>query len=145
MSELIVVEGLLAVDGLDLNLRSDRDLWSLALDQRCFGPGRLVVAFGDQTGECVGLAHTRRTAPPELALVACVDYFCGVAPSAALAVAYCDEPVDVAPPPLDLEERWATACQIAADADIELLDWIACDDINLRSSWFALGHRERGA
>ena len=30
-----------------------------------------------------------------------------------------------------------------ADADIELLDWIACDDTSFRSSWFALGHDER--
>lgn len=143
MSDLIVVEGLRVVGDLDINLRSEHDLLSIALDQRCFGPGRLIVAFGDQTGECVGLAHTRRTEPLELALVACFDYFRGVAPSAAMAVAYCDEPVDAVRPPVDLEARWDTACQFAADADIELLDWIACDDTSFRSSWFALGHDER--
>jgi hypothetical protein len=143
MSELIVVEGLRAVGDLDIDLRSDHGLWSLALDQRCFGPGRLLVAFGDSSGECVGLAHTRRTDPLELALIACFDYFADVAPNAVMAVAYCDEPVDTAGPPLDLQERWDTACRIAHDADIELVDWIACDDTNFRSTWFALGNLER--
>jgi len=54
-----------------------------------------VVAFADRTGRFRGLAHTARTDPPELAFACCVEY---LGDGADVAVAFCDEAVDEAPP-----------------------------------------------
>lgn len=128
-----VVDGYVPTLLDDTNLRDD--VWSFALDQRAFGPRRLVVAFADRSGRFHGLAHTRRTDPPELALVPCIEH---VGRGSAAAVAFCDEPVLEGPPPPDLAERLAFARSIAAPHGIHLVDWIACDDQLFRSSRLAL-------
>ena len=125
---LIVVEGLVATDLDDTDLREEA--WSFALDQRAFGPRRLVVAFSDASGRFHGIAHTRRTDPPELALGPCIQH---VGLRSAAAVAFCDEPVTMGPPPDDVALRFALARTIASDHGVHLVDWIACDDQEFRS------------
>jgi hypothetical protein len=109
-----------------------KDTWSLALDQRVFGPGRLLVAFAKRSGLLVTIAYTRRSDPPEMALDPCIQH-CGR--GAAAAVALCDEAV--APPP-ELAPRFALARSIAASHGNHLVDWIACDDQLFRSSRIAV-------
>lgn len=128
----IVVERLLVADS-PVDLRTDA--WGLALDQRAFGPRRLVVALGDRRGRLVGITHADRTDPPELALACCLVE--GTA-GAATAVAYCDEPVAWGPPPADLAARFAVARLLAAHHGIHLVDWFACDDHMFRSTRFAI-------
>lgn len=132
--DLIVVESLIPTHLDDTDLREE--VWSFALDQRAFGPRRLLVALADPAGRLVGLAHTARTDPPELALGPCVDY---LGQRAAAAVAFCDEPLSSGPPPADLGERFALARSIAATHGVHLVDWIACDDQLFRSTRMALG------
>jgi hypothetical protein len=131
---LIVVEGLVATDQSDIDLREEA--WSFALDQRAFGPRRLLVAFSDASGRFHGLAHTARMDPPELALGPCIEH---VGSRSAVAIADCDEEVVMgAPPPPDLPLRFAVACAVAADHGVHLVDWIACDDQTFRSSRIAV-------
>jgi len=136
--QLVVVDGYRATAKDKTDLR--KDPWSIALDQRAFGPRRLLVAFADRRGRFLGLAYTRRTQPPEAALGPCLDY---LGQGAAAAVAYCDEAVVHGPPPPDLAERFATARSIAASFGIHLVDWIACDDQVFRSTRLALHPRCR--
>ncbi|MGH8993459.1 MAG: hypothetical protein ACRDZ7_18270 [Acidimicrobiia bacterium] len=130
---LLVVEGLFCTDLDDTNLRNDS--WSLALDQRAFGPRRLLVAFADRSGRMRSLAHALRTDPPELGLGYCIDH---MGKGAEAAVAFCDEPVSGGPPPTDLGLRFALARSIAAGYGVHLVDWIACDDDTIRSTRLAL-------
>lgn len=132
-SSLIVVDGCIATKDDDTNLRDDA--WSLALDQRAFGPRRLLVAFAEADGRLRSIAHAPRTDPPELALSPCIQH-CGI--GAAAAIAYCDEPVSFGPPPPDLADRFGHARSVAAALGIHLVDWIACDDHVFRSSRMAL-------
>lgn len=122
-TKLIVVEECRpsAKDKTDLR----RDVLSFALDQRAFGPRRLVVAFADRRGRFTGLAHTPRTETPEISLGPCVDL---AGEGAAAAVAFCDEPVTDGPPPPGLRKRFALARSIAAPYGVHLVDWFACDD-----------------
>ena len=129
----IVVGGCVATDLDDTNLKDDS--WSFALDQRAFGPRRLLVAFADREGRLISIAHARRTDPPESALIPCIKH---LGRGAAAAVAYCDEPVNDGPPPPDLAERFFDARLMAAAYGIHLVDWIACDDDMFRSTRFAL-------
>jgi hypothetical protein len=46
--------------GPGLRNGSSRECWSLALDQRAFGPRRIVVVFGERSARLSRLAHTRR-------------------------------------------------------------------------------------
>jgi len=117
-----IVDGVVPTALDDTNLRDD--VWAFALDQRAFGPRKLLVAFADADGTFRGLAFTDRTDPPELGFEACLTY---LGQGAAAAVAYCDQPVDpdAASAYLELFER---ARELAATRDIHLLDWIACDD-----------------
>jgi hypothetical protein len=130
---IIIVEGLVATDLDDTDLRNEH--WSLALDQRAFGPRRLLVAFADRVGRLRSLAHTPRSNPPELGLAYCIDH---MGRDAAAAVAYCDEPVSWGPPPPDLGLRFALARAIAAEQGVHLVDWIACDDDKFRSTRLAI-------
>jgi hypothetical protein len=120
---LLVVEGLVltALDTTDVR----EEVWGFALDQRAFGPRKLVVAFADRDGRFTGLAYTDRTSPPETALAVCIDY---LGADADAAVALCDEPVSWGPPPADVGDRLARARAAAADLGVHLVDWIACDD-----------------
>jgi hypothetical protein len=138
-SNLIVVDGYVATAKDRTNLR--KDMWSFAIDQRAFGPRRLVVAFADQRGRFLGLAHTRRTTPPEAALEPCIKH---LGEGAATAVAYCDERVTNGPPPPEVITRFATARSIAASHGIHLVDWIACDDDLFRSARVASDPRDTG-
>lgn len=129
----IVVDGYAATDKDTTDLREDT--WSLALDQRAFGPRRLVVAFADRCGRLRGLAHAPRTEPAEAALAPCIQH---LGRGAAAAVAFCDESVVEGPPPPEIGLRFALARSIASSYGIYLVDWIACDDQLFRSSRFAL-------
>jgi hypothetical protein len=129
---LITVAGLVPTALDDTNLREEA--WSFALDQRAFGPRRLLVAFSDAAGRFHGLAHAPRTDPPELALGPCIEF---LGTGSAAAIAFCDEPVAPGPPPPELPARFALACMIAAGFGVHLVDWIACDDQNFRSSRIA--------
>jgi hypothetical protein len=131
----VVVDGLVhRGHGQELNIRED--WWSVALDQRVFGPRRLLVAFAERDGNVISLAHTERLDPPEDGLDPCIRHL-GL--GAVAAVAFCDEPVPSAPPPDDLAERFAHARAVAADWGVHLVDWIACDDELYRSTRMALG------
>lgn len=134
--EYVVVEGLVRRGRRKkdrLNLRTDS--WSIALDQRAFGPRRLMVAFADAKGDVRSVAHTARLDPPEDALDPCIR---SLGLGSALAVAFCDEMIEFGPPPDDLAERFAHARAIAASWNIHLLDWVACDDDLFRSSRLAV-------
>lgn len=132
-NNLVVVDGYIATkkDKTDLKI----DAWSFALDQRAFGPGRLLVAFADRRGRLLSVAHSPRTEPVEAGLGACIQH---IGRGAAAAVAYCDEPVKEGPPPPGLGTRFALARSIADSYGIHLVDWIACDDHRFRSSRLAL-------
>ena len=125
--------GLKATTRCDINLRQIP--WELALDQRAFGPRRLLVAFTDVDGRLLSIGHTERSDPPAAALAACIEHLGG---SAIAAVAYCDEPVAMGPLPPELAEHWATVQTIAGDYAVHLIDWIACDDQLFRSTRLAL-------
>jgi hypothetical protein len=129
---LIVVDGYVATPADDTDLRADA--WSFALDQRVFGPRRLVVAFADRSGRFLSLAHARRTDPPEAALDACIQH---LGSGAAAAVAFSDEPVVEGPPPPELALTFAVARSVAASYGVHLVDWIACDDTCFRSARLA--------
>lgn len=129
----IVVEGYAAADRSTLDLRDE--VWGFALDQRTFGPRRLVVAFADRSGHLLAIAHTPRLDPPEKALGPCIEL---VGQGAAAAVALCDEPVDEKVAPPDLALRFVLAQCIAAAYGVFLVDWIACDDHGFRSSRIAI-------
>jgi hypothetical protein len=132
-SQLIVVNGLVTSEGSDVDLR--REARAFALDQRAFGPRRLVVAFADASGQLLSMAHARRTDPPEAALGPCIRH---IGSGAVVAIAYCDEPVADAPPPPEALERFNVARAITASYGIRLVDWIACDDQLFRSMQLAV-------
>ena len=129
----ITVSGFVAAAGAEMDLRED--VWALALDQRAFGPRRLVVAFADASGRTRSLAHAPRPDLPELALGPCIAH---LGRGAAAAVAFCDEPVTEGPMPIHNAIRFHWARAIAADAGVHLVDWIACDDWLFRSARLAL-------
>lgn len=131
--QYVLVEGYVPTRRDRTNLRDEA--WSFALDQRVFGPRKLLVAFADRSGRFRGLAYTDRTDPPEDALSGCIEH---LGRGAAAAVAFCDESVSDGPPPDDLTERFERACVTAAEYGVHLVDWIACDDQLFRSSRLAL-------
>ncbi len=141
----IVVDGYVAAEDTEIDLREE--VWAYALDQRTFGPRRLLVAFADAGGRLRGLAYTARTDPPELALEACLRY---LGEGAEAAIAFCDEPVTAGPPSPEIIARLYTARALAATFGVDLVDWFACDDLQLRSfqlavhpddEWWAIGGR----
>jgi len=133
MDGTLLVECLVATPADSTDLRSE--CWSFALDQRAFGPRRLLVAFADEDGRFRGLAHTERTDPPELALAACLEVY-GATTGAA--IAFCDEAVVDGPPAEGLAEAFAVARAVAEEAGVRLVDWMACDDQLFRSARLAL-------
>lgn len=127
---LIVVEGLVPVAETDLNdVRAK--VWAYALDQRAFGPRRLLVAFTEANGRLRVLAHANRTTDPLLSFEACLDH---LGEGAAAAVAFCDEPVAAGPPPPDFLERFDVARGLARTCGVHLVDWFACDDEQFRAA-----------
>ena len=132
-SPLIVVEAFIPPPRERIDLR--HEVWSIALDQRAFGPRQLLVALATRRGGLRALAHTSRTDPPEDALARCLQH---LHRGAKAAVALCDEPVADGPPPPGLAERFAVARSIAASFGVHLVDWIACDDQLFRSTRLAV-------
>ncbi len=130
----LVVERLVVAD-FDDRFDLCEHAWEIALDQRIFGPRRLIVAMADAAGNLREILHTERTDPPELAFALCLEH-AGRGLTAALAL--CDEPVALGPPPDDLASRFATARAAARLHGVVLLDWIACDDQVFRSARLAL-------
>jgi hypothetical protein len=131
-SSFIVVDGYIAPHGDDLDLR--REVWGLALDQRMFGPRKLVVAFAEPSGRLCSIAHTDRTDPPEPALDPCIRH---VGAGAVAAVAFCDEPV-VDTRLDEIERRFLLARSFTEPLGVHLVDWISCDDLLFRSARLAL-------
>jgi hypothetical protein len=128
-----LVECLVATPADTTDLREER--WSFALDQRAFGPRRLLVAFADEDGRFRGLAHTARTDPPTAALTACIAIFGAID---GVAIAFSDEPVLWGPPPPEVAATFEAARAMAAEAGVRLVDWMGCDDQCFRSSRLAL-------
>jgi hypothetical protein len=130
--QFIAVGGVVATELDDTNLREEA--WSLCLDQRAFGPRKLLVAFADADGRFRSMAYADRTDPPEAALEPCIEH---LGRGAAIAIAFCDEPVAEGPPP-GLGARFALAQSVALSHGVHLVDWFACDDDVFRSSRLAL-------
>ena len=133
MMRSVIVEAYRATDDCDLDLRLHH--WELALDQRAFGPRRLLVAFADRTGRVTTLATTRRLIDPEDGLAPCIEQCAG---AAEVAAAFCDEPVTAGPIPAAMIARWERARGIAAELGIHLVDWFSCDDQTFRSTRVAI-------
>jgi hypothetical protein len=130
--QLTVVEGF-RCRGVDLDL-STADFWKFALDQRHFGPRRLMVVTAGSDGRMLGLAHCGQTDPPEMGLKCCLA---SLDDGAATAVAYSDEPVGLEPP-ADLDDRFRMARAAADEFGVYLVDWLMCDDLDLRSMRFTI-------
>ena len=131
---VVVVDGVVPARGFKSNIRDE--VWSYALDQRAFGPGRLWVAFADRRGTFRGLAYCRRTVPFTDGLTACILH---LGRGAAAAVVLNDERVEAGPPDLEaLTARFTLARSVCAAAGIHLVDWICCDDQLFRSTRFAI-------
>ena len=128
MQYSLPVEVWRAAPELDINLFDD--VWSFALDQRAFGPRRVLVAFADAAGRLTGLAHSARVDPITASLAVCLAHGAdlGVA-----AVVYSDEPVTWRLPEPTLVERLDVARAMCDDVDVDLIDWIMCDDDVFRS------------
>jgi hypothetical protein len=125
---LIVVDACLPTAIDDTNIRDDP--WSIAMDQRAFGPRKLLVAFADADGTFRGLAFTARTKPIDDAFRACLAY---IGAGAAAAIAYCDEPVSQGEPPPGSRQRFQRMRWIAVTYGVHLVDWISCDDEMFRT------------
>lgn len=128
MKERLIVDGVVPTAADDTNIRDE--CWSIALDQRAFGPRRLLVTFSDSAGRFLALAHAPRTEPIELALAACIDH---LGRGAAAAIAFCDERVTEGPPGDGLAEKFAAARAVCGSYGVHLVDWIMCDDAQFRS------------
>jgi hypothetical protein len=138
LTSFLVVDTYVPAADDTFNLRLDA--WSLALDQRAFGPRKLLVAFADADGSFRGLAFTDRTEPIEDALAACISY---LGRGAAAAIAFNDEPVDKDKPPGTYFHFFTRMRQLADRRGLRLIDWFACDDDLFRSmSPMAAGSEE---
>src|SRR3954470_4151057 len=127
---LIIVDGVVPVVKTELDdVRAK--VWSYALDQRAFGPRKLLVAFTDANGQLRALAHANRTSRPLSSFAACLDYLGG---GAAAAVAFCDERVAAGPPSPEFLTRFDQARAIARSYGVYLVDWFACDDEQFRAA-----------
>ena len=132
--DLVVVEGVVPARGFKTSVRDE--VWSYALDQRAWGPRRLTVVFADRRGTFRGMANCERTDPFTIGLSACIAY---LGRGAAAAVVLNDEEVRPGPADLDvLGSRFGLARSVCATAGIHLVDWIACDDENFRSTRMAI-------
>jgi hypothetical protein len=132
--QTIVVEGVRCKDNrIDL---SGPGVLELALDQRAFGPNRLVVATANRRGRVLGLAHCLMPEPPEAGLPCCLDLLRSEATAAA--VAYSDEPVKNGPVSPELALRFFRARATASDHGVHLVDWIMCDGEMMLSLKFGL-------
>lgn len=128
--DLILVEAYAPTAEFDHDPLPDQIL-GFALDQRSFGPRRLVVAFATHDGRFLALLHTPRTDPVDWALEACLEHFETIGRGGethAAAVVLCDEPVSDGPPPPGFLATFERARRAAQRHGVHLVDWIACDD-----------------
>lgn len=135
MPDVVVVERLVAREPT-IDMREH--MWDFALDQRAFGPRRVLVALTDRRGLLLELAHANRTDPHEIAFGLCLRES---TTGAVAAVAYCDEPVATSSSPghIDrLAHRFTDARLLAGHFGFHLVDWIACDDQLYRSARLTL-------
>ena len=113
--------------------------FSIALDQRAFGPRRVLVGVADGDGRFRGLAHIERPDPPEVAVAPCLEALMPeILGGASAVVVWCDELVTDGPPPADLANRFGGFRAIAAEFGVRPVDWFACDDWFTRSSQLAI-------
>lgn len=131
---LVVVEGVVATERDDTDLSSFREAMSIALDQRAFGPRRLLVAFAEADGRLRAIAHTTRTDPIDVAVRACLQH---LGAGAAAAVVFNDEPVEWGEAPEQQRARFELATLTCLARGIHLVDWICCDDQLFRSTKLA--------
>lgn len=132
--DAIPVDGLVPTPGWPQQALADLVL-GLAMDQRAFGPRQLMVAFGARDGRFLALHYCPRTDPPDLALRACLwhfDHNGRGGEQLAAAVVLCDEAVVAGPPTADFAARFEAAGLTAAEHDVHLVDWVACDDEQFR-------------
>lgn len=135
-TELVTVECLVASRKAKEHILTE--VWGLALDQRAFGPRRLVVVCTDGKGWLRTITHCPRLTTPERGLDPCLQMARRRQGRHRLvsAVALCDEPV-VAEAPLHeldaIRARFVDAQSRAWVHGFKLLDWIACDDDQFRS------------
>lgn len=136
---LVIVNGVVPAQGKTCDALSNirDDMLSFAMDQRVFGPRKLLVAFGDADGAFRGLAYTARRDPIDDALTACLDF---LGHGAKTAIAFLDEPAAAGQPEPQFLERFIRMRSIAAEYHMVLVDWIACDDELLRCT--RAGHCE---
>ncbi|WP_162802151.1 hypothetical protein [Ornithinimicrobium murale] len=128
----IVVDGYTVTDPESSEVGNLRDdAWSLVLDQRAFGPRKLLVFFADADGTMRRMAITDRVEPIDPAFLACLIH---LGHGAEAAVAYLDEPVQLGAPSKESTERFARLRQMAASCGITLVDWFSCDDDQFRSA-----------
>lgn len=129
-SGLIVVDGYVPSPEFDHDPLPDQIL-GFALDQRAFGPRRLMVAFAAYDGRFLALLHARRTDPVDRAVEACLEHFDTIGRGGethAAAVVLCDEPVTQGPPPPTFMATFERARRAARSHRVHLVDWIGCDD-----------------
>jgi hypothetical protein len=126
---MIIVEGVAPVAESELD-DVPNQIWSYAMDQRAFGPRKLLVVFTDGAGRLRTLAHANRTDRPLLAFEACLDH---LGAGAAAAIALCDESVTPGPLSAEVLERFTEARALAQLYGVHLVDWIACDDDAFRA------------
>ena len=131
MSEtFIIVDGVVPVQRTEIDDVRTK-VWSYALDQRAFGPRKLLVAFTEANGQLRVLAHANRTSRPLVSFEACLDYLGG---GASAAVAFCDERVTAGPPAPEFLDRFDEARTLAQSYGVHLVDWFACDDEQFRAA-----------
>lgn len=135
MRNITVVDGLVATELDDSDLSDFNQAMAIALDQRYFGPRRLLVVFGERNGKQRAIAAATRTDPIDFALRACIQH---LGAGASAAVAFNDEPLEWGPPPDDLAVRFWGWQQMCRASGIHLVDWISCDDQLFRSTKLAL-------
>lgn len=129
-----------AVDGLAPNPECEHDplqdqILGIALDQRAFGPRKLMVAFAAYDGRFLLLAYAQRTDPMEVALEGCLQYFDSFGRGGeqqAAAVVLCDQPVEEGAVTPEFIATFEQAQRIARKYGVHLVDWFACDDDLIR-------------
>lgn len=134
-----VVECYRSTDLDDTNLL--RDGASFLLDQRAFGPRRMLVFFADTSGRMHYMTHCPRLADETIALECSIDTVLSKNAAALehvrAAVVYNDEPVAEEMPD-NLGLRFAAASEVFRRHGIRLVDWWMCDDQVFRSMHYAL-------
>lgn len=131
-NDVVIVDGCVPTDPHSSDVDNLREkVWAYAMDQRAFGPRKLLVAFADADGKVRGLAFTHRAEPIDFPFEACLLH---LGAGAAAAVAYLDEPVRDGPPSPAFIARFERLQAIAASHGIILVDWISCDDELFRAA-----------